>query len=323
MRSVLLAFALAAGCSAPAPAPGKPVAGLSGFRADPAWPKRPAAITWGDMPGVAVDREDRVWIFTRQTPAVQVYAPDGELVRAWSELPHKMSHHVKIDPEGNVWLADVGFHTVSKYTPEGRLLLRLGTPDQAGEDETRFNKPTDMAITPAGDVYVSDGYGNNRIVRFTKEGRFVKAWGKKGPAPGDFDLPHAIGVDSKGRLYVADRNNARVQVFDPEGKFLTEWRNVLVPWGIWVTAQDEVWVCGSSPTLAANDQGMTGIPPHDQVLVRFDAGGRVLQVWSPPKGDAPGELNWVHALAADSKGNLYCGDIRGRRVQKFVPLTTP
>ncbi len=323
MRRSILALILVAGCSNPAPqASGKPAPGLAGFRVDAAWPKRPAGIAWSDMPGVAVDREDRVWIFTRATPAVQVYAPTGELVRAWNELPHKTSHHVKIDPEGNVWLADVGFHTVSKYTPQGKLLLRLGTPDQPGEDAARFNKPTDMAITPAGDVFISDGYGNNRVVRYTKDGKFAKAWGKKGSAPGEFDLPHGIGVDSKGRLYVADRNNARIQVFDPEGKFLAEWKNILVPWSIWITPQDEIWTCGSSPTLAANEQGMTGIPPHDQVLVRFDTAGRVLQVWAPPKGDAPGEINWVHAVAADSRGNLYCGDIRGKRVQKFTPVLT-
>jgi DNA-binding beta-propeller fold protein YncE len=315
-----VALALLLACAAGQESPN----GLTGWKVDPAWPRKPADFAWGDMPGVAVDAKDRVWIFTRAKPAVQVYSPGGDVVRSWNHVEQKTAHHIKFDPEGNVWVADVGFHTVSKYTPEGKLLLQLGTKDQAGEDEARFNKPTDMAVSPAGDIFVSDGYGNNRVVHFDKGGRFVKAWGRKGAAPGEFNLPHGIGLDSKGRLYVADRNNARIQVFDQGGTFLDEWKNLLVPWSVWVTPEDEIWTCGSSPTLHVNEGGMTGIPPHDQVLAKFSPSGKLLQVWMPPKGqdgqEKPGELNWVHAVAADSKGNLYCGDIKGKRVQKFVPV---
>jgi streptogramin lyase len=296
--------------------------GLAGYKVDATWPKKPADWTWSDMSGVAVDRNDQVWIYTRAAPAVQVFSSDGTPLKA-PPIEHKRAHHIKFDPEGNVWVCDIGFHTVSKYTPDGKLLLRLGTPDKAGCDDKSMDRPTDVAVTPAGDIFVSDGYGNNRVVHFDRNGKFVKDWGKKGSAPGEFDLPHAIGVCSKGRLYVADRNNARIQVFDQSGKFQEEWKSILVPWSIWVTRQDEIWTCGSSPTLHVNEGGMTGIPPHDQVLARFSTAGKLLELWMPPKGkdgeEKPGELNWVHAVAADSKGNLYCGDIRGKRVQKFVP----
>jgi hypothetical protein len=297
------------------------IVAAEGYTVDPAWPKKPADLAWGEMPGVAVDAKDQCWIFTRAKPAIQVFAADGAFVKSL-DIENKRSHHVKFDPEGNFWVADIGFHVVRKYATDGKLLLSLGTPDAPGVDETHFDKPTDMTVTPAGDIFVSDGYGNNRVVHFDKGGKFVKSWGKKGTGPGEFDLPHGIGVDSKGRLYVADRSNGRVQVFEQSGKFVAEWRDVMVPWSIWVTAQDEVWVCGSSPTAKRNDQGMMGIPPHDQLFVRFDASGKVLEKVQIPLGVEgkcePGDLCWVHAVAPDSKGNLYAGDIKGKRVQKFV-----
>jgi len=298
--------------------------GLQGYRVDPTWPKKPANVTWGDVPGVAVDATDQVWIFTRTAPNLQVYSPAGDLVTTWPHLEHKSAHHIKFDGEGNVWLADVGLHTVRKFTPDGKLLLTLGTPGVEGVDETHMNKPTDMAITPAGDIFVSDGYGNNRVVHFDRTGKFVKAWGKLGSGPGEFNLPHAICLDAKGRLYVADRSNARIQVFDQNGAFIEQWRNLIVPWGLSITPKDEIWACGSSPTLERNGQGMAGIPPADQVFMRFSTAGRLLELWCPKLGlegqEKPGETDWVHAIAMDSKGNLYAGDIKGKRVQKFTAV---
>jgi streptogramin lyase len=319
----LLGFALRLGGqdTAPAPAQALPV-GLQGYKVDPAWPQRPAGITWGEIPGVAVDARDNVWVFSREAPHLQVYAPDGRFLKTWPELEHKRAHHIKVDTEGNIWLSDVGLHTIRKFTPEGKLLLTLGTPSVPGEDRTHMNQPTDVAIIPGGDIFVSDGYGNNRVVHFDAKGGFVKAWGRRGSGPGEFNLPHAITVDSKGRLYVADRSNARIQVFDQNGTFLEQWRNVLVPWSLWITPQDEIWTSGSSPTLSFDSRGMTGIPPADQVFMRLSTSGKLLELWCPRLGvdgqDKPGETNWVHALAADSKGNLYAGDIKGHRLQKFA-----
>jgi DNA-binding beta-propeller fold protein YncE len=296
--------------------------GLQGYRVDPQWPQRPPDVTWGEIPGVAVDAKDNVWVFSRSEPHLQVYSPDGTFLKTWPNLEHKRAHYIKFDREGYVWLSDVGLHVVRKFTTDGRLLLTLGTPNAPGEDETHLNQPTDMAIAPTGDVFVSDGYGNNRVVHYDKNGRFVKAWGRKGNGPGEFNLPHAIAVDTRGRLYVADRSNARIQVFDSGGRLLEQWRNLLVPWSLLVTPQEEIWTSGSSPTLAFDPRGMTGIPPLDQVFMRFDTLGKLLELWCPKLGmegqEKPGETDWVHALAADSKGNLYAGDIKGHRVQKFV-----
>lgn len=298
------------------------------YEVDPNWPRRPANLPWGRMPGIAVDAKDQVWVFTRANPPIQIYSAEGKLLRTWGkgligpDGTANGSHYVKIDGRGMIWLADVANHVVLQLTPDGKLLKTLGTPGEPGDDETHFNKPTDMAITPDGEVFVSDGYGNARVVHFDSRGRFIRAWGKLGTGPGEFSLPHSIVVDSKGRLYVADRNNARVQVFDRTGKFLDQWQNLVVPWGLWITSKDEIWVCGCSPMQWRETDSTLSCPPKDQVFMKFDTSGKVLQLWMVPKGEdgqeKPGELNWVHAVAVDSKGNIYATDIIGARAQKFV-----
>ncbi len=296
------------------------------YEVDPSWPQRPAHCKWADVPGIAVDTKDQVWVFTRTNPPVQVYTASGKFVRAWGEDIVGRAHHIKIDHGGNVWVSDIGLHIVRKCTPEGKVLLTLGTPGEKGEDAKHLNLPTDMAVAPNGDIFVSDGYGNARVVQFDKNGKFIKAWGSLGTGAQNFSIPHAIEIDSKGRLYVADRNNVRVQVYDQRGKLLDSWRDVIVPWGFWLSAKDEIWVCGSSPMQWRIDlkypTAPLGCPPKDQVLTKFNTDGKLLQLWTAPKGEdgqeRPGELNWVHCLALDSKGNIYAGDIIGKRAQKFV-----
>lgn len=307
----------------PAAAPAYPRVNTSiWYEVDPSWPQRPEGVAWGQTPGVAVDRDDNVWIFTRALPPVQVYRPDGTLVRSWGSDRIGTAHQIKFDGQGNVWLADVGKQVVLQCTPEGKVLRELGTPGEAGCDERHFNKPTDMVVTPSGEVFVTDGYGNSRVVHFDAQGRYVKSWGQLGTAPGEFSIPHAIVADSKGRLYVADRNNVRIQVFTQDGKFLEEWRNLLVPWSFWITERDEIWTCGSSPMTWRPEDTVLGCPPKDQLFMKLDTTGRVLQQWMVPKAadgqEKPGELNWLHSLALDSHGNIYAVDIMGKRAQKFI-----
>ncbi len=290
---------------------------------DPKWPAKPAEFRWGHVPGIAVDAKDNVYVFTRADPPVQVYDARGQLLRSWGQKSLKTAHHIQVDREGNVWVADIGNHVVEKYTPEGKLLLTIGTKGKAGRDKAHLNMPTDMTVTPDGDVFVSDGYGNARVVHFTRDGQYVNEWGELGSRPGQFSIPHAIASDSKGRIYVADRNNVRVQVFDRAGKVIAVWRDLIVPWGFCMTKDDQLWVCGSSPMQWRKEDGALGCPPKDQLFMRFSPDGRVQQVLTLPKGidglERPGEVNWVHAIAVDSRGNLYLGDIIGRRAQKFVP----
>ncbi len=298
------------------------------YEVDPSWPRKPENLSWSDCPGVAVDNQDRVWIYTRTNPPVQVFSANGEFLFAWGQevfgklLESKVAHGLRIDHENNVWLVDLGNQVVWKLSMEGKILQILGTPGEPGCDERHFNMPTDVAISPAGDVFVADGYGNARVAHFSPTGQFVRQWGEIGVRPGQFNLVHAIAVDSKGRIYVADRNNARIQVFDARGNFLAEWRNLVVPWGLWMTKEDELWVCGCSPMIWRETDEVLSCPPKDQLIARFDTTGRMLQLWMIPKGEdgqeKPGEVNWVHAIALDSKGNVYLGDIVGKRVQKFV-----
>lgn len=297
---------------------------ITEYDVDPTWPQRPAEVKpFGWVSGLALDAKENVWLFNKGPDPVQVYTPDGKFVRSWGKRDFVDPHHLRIDHEGNIWVADFGLHVVQKYTPEGKLLMTLGTRGQSGESPTLFNRPTDMAVAKNGDVFVTDGYGNRRIVHFDKNGKYIKAWGTFGSKPGQFVLPHAIAIDSKGKLYVGDRNSGRIQIFNQEGKFLDQWSNLIMPWGLSVTPKDDIWVCGSSPHWWYRNGKYPDV--RDQLFMRFSTDGRVRQIWTIPlgvKGKAkPGEGVWVHCIAQDSPGNLYVGDIEGERAQKFVPVT--
>ena len=299
------------------------------YEVDADWPKRTENTPWSDMPGVAIDISGDIWCYTRTQPAIQVYSPQGDLVKSWETEANSTAHQIKIDKEGNIWLADVGLHLVRKFTREGKELLRIGTKGEPGRDKTHLNKPTDMAIASNGDIYISDGYGNARIVHCDKNGQFIKSWGTLGNTDGRFSIPHAIAIDSKDNIYIADRNNVRVQVYDTEGQLKASWKNIVVPWGFCITPNDEIWVCGSTPMKWRFDPkypgAPLGCPPKDQVFMQFRPDGKLQQMWSVPKAtdgkERPGELNWVHCLAVDKHGNIYAGDIIGQRMQKFIRKT--
>ena len=250
------------------------------FVIDAKWPEKPADFQWTEFHGIAVDAKDEVYAFTRGTPPVQVYDASGKFLRSWGEKLFKIAHSIKIDPEGNLWLGDIGLHTMQKFSPDGKLLLTLGTPGVPGRDPAHFNMPTDAVVSPAGDIFVTDGYVNARVVHFDKTGKFVKEWGELGSKPGQFSVPHSICLDSKGRLYVADRNNVRIQVFDQQGKLLDVWNDLIVPMSLCISKEDEIWVCGSSPQHWFPDEKWLGSPPRDQLLMKFDTAGKMLQLFA-------------------------------------------
>lgn len=302
------------------------------YDVDPRWPQIPRDIgTRGWVSGIAVDDKDRVWLLKKGAHPVQVYTVSGRFVGSWGRGMFDQPHQLRIGPDGNIWIADFGLHIVQKFTPKGKLLQTLGVRGEKGADKTHFNMPTDIAITLAGDLFVTDGYGNRRVVHFDKAGHYVKEWGGYGTERGKFVLPHAIVVDKTGKLYVADRNSGRIQVFSQDGRVLAIWSNVIMPWGLSITADNDIWVCGSSPHWWFRH----GVYPEykDQVLMRFTTDGRLRQMWQIPLGDIgddknnpdvsrlkPGEAVGVHCIAADRAGNLYVGDIYGERAQKFVPV---
>jgi DNA-binding beta-propeller fold protein YncE len=301
------------------PSPDKQ-AGALNYVVDSTWPRKPDRFKWAQMPGIAVDKQDQIYIFTRSQPTVQVYKTDGTLLRAWFMEDSSGSHFIRVGPDGNIWTANVTEQVVRKYSPKGKLLLTLGEPGVAGADKGHFDQPTDMAVLPTGDIFVSDGYGNRRIVHFDAKGKYINQWGQEGDEPGQFALPHSIVADSHNRLYVADRENARIQVFDTKGKLLAVWTDTITPWGLCMTKKDEIWVCGSS--VKKDEEGKWLVnPPTDQIVMKLNLDGKVLlrvplnKITVPP--GKLGEVNLVHGIAVDSQGNLYLGDIQGERAQKF------
>lgn len=257
---------------------------------------------YGTQPvsAAASDGKGRIFIFQRAPVPVLVFDTQGKYLRGWGEGAFTSPHGCRIDSEGNLWLTDNGDHRVLKYSTDGKLLLTLGVKGQAGEDDTHFNKPTDVAFAPGGDIYISDGYGNSRVVRLSREGKYLGAWGKKGGGEGEFNLPHSVVVDKRGRVYVADRENARVQVFTPEGKFIEQWRDVGRPYGLFLTAEERLIVSDG----IANRLGVYDL-----------TGKRLAQFGMPGKG--AGELDLPHLLTVDERGSLYVCEINGKRVQKF------
>jgi len=264
------------------------------------WPTLPDDIKLGPVSAVATDADDRVFVFQRSTTPVVVFDRDGKYLRSWGDGHFTTPHGLRIDPAGNVWGTDMSSHQVLKFDAMGKLLLTLGKKGEKGDGPDRFNRPTDVAVTPSGEFFISDGYGNSRIMKFSKEGKFLKQWGKKGTGEGEFDLPHAICLDAKGRVYVGDRENKRIQVFDAEGKFLAQWKESGSPYGLFLH-KDRMFVADAL---------------NNWIKV-LDLEGKPLGRWGQ-KGSAPGQFSSAHMLCVDSKGAVYVAEVDGRRVQKFV-----
>ena len=306
---------------------------FSEYDVDVTWPKRPENVSGeGWVSGLDIDANQNIWMFRKGPDPVQVYKTDGTFVRTWGKGNFKDPHQLRIDPEGNVWVADFGLHIIQKYTPEGKLLQTIGVKNEPGRDETHFNRPTDMAIAPNGDIFVTDGYTNRRVVHFDKNGKFIKTWGEYGTKPGNFVIPHAIEIDKKGNLYVCDRNSGRVQIFNQEGKLVDMWSGLLMPWGI-TYVNNEILICGSSPHWWYRHDAYPNF--KDQLFMRFSPEGRIKQVWTIPVGKfekipttkkeianlKPGETVGAHCIVQDAKGNIYIGDIWGERTQKYIPVS--
>lgn len=194
----------------------------------------------------------------------------------------------------------MGDHRVLKIDPEGKLLLALGTRGKPGNTPDQFDRPTDVAFLPSGEFFVSDGYGNARVVKFAADGKYLKEWGKKGKGEGEFNLPHSIARDAKNRLLVGDRENNRVQVFDTDGKFLAVWSESGAPYG-----------------LFPHDGKLFVADGRANWIKVLDADGKTLGRWGE-KGTGPGQFAQPHMLCVDSRGHVYVTEVAGKRIQKFT-----
>lgn len=269
------------------------------------WAQLPPGWNFGETSGVSVDKNDNVWVFNRGPHPVIQFDKTGKMLQAWKEVPIVSSHGIRVDPEGFVWLVDVAGHQLIKMTSSGRVVMRIGGVGGApGNDETKeaFNRPTGIIFAPNGDFFLSDGYINSRVVKYNKDGDFLTKWGRKGTGDGEFNLVHDVALDSKGKLYVADRTNSRIQIFDQNGTFLGKWTNVGQPWGLtYYAKEDALYMCDG-----INDR-----------IVKLDLNGNVLGTLSS-HGKDPGRLDFPHNIAVDSTGAIYVAEIKNWRVQKFA-----
>jgi DNA-binding beta-propeller fold protein YncE len=272
------------------------------YAVDAEWPKLPAGWTFEETPGVAVDAREHVFVFHRGPHSIIEFNKEGTVARSWGDGVFVRPHGLKLDGQGNLWAVDDQGHMVVKMDAQGRVRMVLGRKNTKGETNDTFNRPTDIAFAPNGDFYVSDGYGNSRVVKFTRDGKFVKTWGKKGDAPGDFNLPHGIAVDKRGRVYVGDRDNRRMQVFDADGNFIAQWKHVGSPWGVAITPDEHIVMCDG----------------YNNRILKLNLNGEVQGVVSGP-GKLPGEVDYSHHIAVGPSGSIYVAEIKNWRVQKFAP----
>jgi sugar lactone lactonase YvrE len=299
------------------------------------WFHVPAGRAWGSTAGVFVDAHDHIWVAERcganscadsKLDPIFEFDRNGKMLRNFGGGMFVFPHGITADREGNVWVTDGQGkdgkgHQVFKFSPEGKVLMTLGKPGVAGNTPDTFNMPSAVAIAPNGDIFVADGHGgtsNNRIVKFSKDGKYISEWGKKGTTPGEFDIPHALAFDSKGRLFVGDRNNNRIQIFDQDGKYLDQWTQFSRPSGIFIDKHDVIYVADSeSESVSKNHDGWKrGIragSARDGSLVSF----------IPDPAEKATGTSAAEGVAADSKSVIYGAEVGPKDLKKYVKYQKP
>ena len=282
------------------------------YRVDGEWGRLPQGWSLNDAAGVAVDTQDNVYVFNRGEHPMIVFDREGNFLRAWGEGVFKSAHGVHIGPDGNLYCTDNGDHTVRKCTPDGKVLLTIGLPDKAAPymSGEPFNRCTHTALSPRGDIYVADGYGNARVHIYDPSGRMLGGWGAPGSDPGEFNIVHNICADDDGWVYVADRENHRVQVFGGDGKYETQWNNMHRPCAIFMPPgrKQRCYLGELGPFMFINrDVPNIGprvsiLSPEGKALARLgnrdDATGLGLDQFIAP-----------HGIAVDSRGDIYVGEV--------------
>jgi streptogramin lyase len=320
---ILLAAAVVAVAS------NEPNAQPNPYRTVSDWAKLPEGRTWGSTAGVDVDSHDHIWVAERcgaNSCAGSNLAPilefdiSGKLLKSFGAGMFVFPHGIYADKDGNVWVTDGQGkdgkgHQVFKFSPDGKVLLTLGKAGVPGNGPDTFNMPSDVVVAPNGDIFVADGHGgesNSRIVKFSKDGKFIKTWGKKGTGPGDFDIPHALAFDSKGRLFVGDRNNNRIEIFDQDGNFIDQWRQFSRPSGIFIDKHDVIYVADSESNSVRPNPG-------------FKRGMRVgsakdgsVTAFIPDPVEVATTTSAAEGVAVDSKGAIYGAEVANKDLKKYV-----
>jgi len=259
----------------------------------------PEVAAWGMATGVDVDAHDNVYVFHRnELMPIMAFDRHGTFIRAWGQGLFKTTHFLRVDRFGYVWITDRGDMQALKFSVDGSLLMTIGKKGVTGDNTSRdaFNGMADLAVAKNGDIFIADGEGpNTRVVKLAKDGTFINWWGGKGSEPGQFDMPHSIAIDSTGRVYVADRSNNRIQIFDQKGTFLRQWTNFGTPWGLFIK-DDRIYVVDGTE--------------NNCLLIASLKDGKVLERIEG--------LSNPTAVAVDSTGAIYIGEVNGKNVKKFV-----
>ena len=291
------------------------------------WPRLPAGYVLGNPSGIGIDTAQNIVVFHRASKKWPVLLPfseavipentvlildhiTGKMIAEWGAGIFVMPHSLTVDKDDNIWVTDVGLQQVLKFDHQGKLLMRVGTAGVAGADSLHFNRPTDIAVASDGSFYVSDGYRNSRVVKFSAAGKYLFSWGVKGSGPGQFDLPHGLDLDGKGNVYVADRENSRIQIFDPEGKFIREWKDKSFGklYSIRFDKRKQYLVC--------TDYVTNYITPKGSDVLVFASDGALVARFGR-SGNYDGPVCRYHDCIMDDDGNIYVGDILDNRLQKF------
>ena len=266
----------------------------------------PEGMKFGRVSAVTTDRDGNVYVFNRdpKTDQLVVFSAEGKYLRSWGKGMFTRPHGLRVDRDQNVWALDDAGHQIFKFTREGKLLQTWGVKDKPGNDEKTFNRPTDIAWDSQGNSYISDGYGNRRVVKLDKTGNFVMTWGTEGDGPGQFRLPHSIAVDSKDRVYVSDRENNRIQIFDTSGKLMKTWTHLGCTQGMYISPKDEMWII----THRNNSENITYDTLAGQVMKLDVESGKILGSF-----ESPG-----HMLTATPNGVVFVASLTGN-VFKWQP----
>jgi DNA-binding beta-propeller fold protein YncE len=292
------------------------------YEVDDGWAKLPPGMEFNaDVAAVGIDRHDNVYAFNRGKHPMCVFDREGNLLRTWGEGIYPRAHGVFMAPDDTIWLTDDGDHTVRQCTLDGKILLTIGVPGRPAPymSGDPFHRCTHTAMSPQGDLYVSDGYGNSRVHKFSPDGKLLFSWGSPGTDPGQFNIAHNICCDPDGWVYVADRENHRVQVFDGNGKYETQWNNMHRASGLCMetgTRTPRFYVGEIGPDMAVNID-LPGCGPR--VSIYTHKGELLARLGHEHAGLATGQFVSPHGLAVDSRGDIYVGEVSftnwGRRVR--------
>jgi DNA-binding beta-propeller fold protein YncE len=283
------------------------------------WAQLPAGVEWGQVIAVQPDAHGNLWVFHRSDPAILEFDASGKFLKSFGAGMFVQPHGLAIDREGNVWVTDASAkdgkgQQVFKFSPDGKILMTLGKAGVAGAGPDTFNGPCDVAIAPNGDIFVADGHGgetNGRVVKFSKDGKYLKEWGKKGSGPGEFDTLHSIAMDSKGRIFIADRGNSRIQIFDQDGKFIDQWKQFGRPSGIFISKNDTLYSVDSQSDEKTNPGVKRGIRIGS-------AKDGTVKLFIPDTSADP-KIAMAEGVSADAKGGIvYAAGVTSMALHKFV-----